>query len=83
MAEKFQEGGISALASDPKWRASYDCVTRHPAKAGVQGNRRGLGAWIPAFAGMTNNPKILLDSFLVSLLAFDYRCWNPAVVLVC
>jgi hypothetical protein len=25
-----------------------------PAKAGIQGKRRGLQPWIPAFAGMTN-----------------------------
>jgi hypothetical protein len=24
-----------------------------PAKAGIQGKRRNLGPWIPAFAGMT------------------------------
>jgi hypothetical protein len=28
-----------------------------PAKAGVQGNRCGPGAWLPAFAGMTDKER--------------------------
>jgi hypothetical protein len=28
-----------------------------PAKAGVQGSRRDPGAWLPAFAGMTDKEK--------------------------
>jgi hypothetical protein len=29
-----------------------------PAEAGVQGNRCNLGAWIPAFAGMTDKERV-------------------------
>ena len=31
-----------------------------PAKAGIQGERRSLGPWIPAFAGMTNKKETSL-----------------------
>ena len=47
-----------------------------PAKAGGQGNRRSLGHWIPAFAGMTNNLVIFWMHFGIwgscsDRLAFD------------
>jgi hypothetical protein len=43
------------------------CYTSPPRKRGSRAAAEALGSWIPAFAGMTNNRLILLDSFLASL----------------
>ena len=42
-----------------------------PAKAGGQDNRRSLGRWIPAFAGMTNNLVIFRTHFGIWGSCFD------------
>jgi hypothetical protein len=42
---------LDAVVSQVDCRAHSMIVM--PAKAGIQGKRRNLGAWIPAFAGMT------------------------------